>query len=163
MYGEIENKNDNKCLCFLHNHKLLFKKLDVILHIQDFFDYRNNNIVLLSNYKTKNKIFPYVLRNKTTGHNLCFVYDKQCQYYCPASSRKEMDKELRPFAKEYAVNEHVLKKVETTPENARAPPVVSFYINFFLVCCMLESKIDYYLTYYKKEMKSLYGKIQILL
>ena len=99
LYGEVENKNDNKRLYFLYNRKLLFKKLDVILHIQDFFDYRNNNIVLLSNYKTKNKIFPYVLRNKTTGHNLCFVYDKQYQYYCPASSRKEMDKELSPFAK----------------------------------------------------------------
>lgn len=93
--------------------------------------------MLLSNYKTKSKTFPYVLRNKTTGHNLCFVYDKQCQYYCPASSRMEMDKELRPFAKEYAVNEHVLKKVETTSGNARAPPygfilITKFYqINLF--------------------------------
>jgi len=49
----------------------------------------------------------------------------------------EMDKELRPFAKEYAVNEHVLKKVETTSGNARAPPygfilITKFYqINLF--------------------------------
>ena len=137
LYGEDENKKRKNYFYFIQSPVLLFNKFDVILHIQDFLDYRNNNIVLLSNYKTKSKTFPYVLRNKTTGHNLCFVYDKQCQYYCPASSRMEMDKELRPFAKEYAVNEHVLKKVETTSGNARAPPygfilITKFYqINLF--------------------------------